>query len=143
MSELPNDYEALQNQQPDSYEALYRHTLQNQQPIGDYIVENDLVSAYTRKLINTTRSAKEMSAILEKAKLNKELDVTDYLRGSIEFMSDADSGFFTDNKGQIQEFRFADLNPIDAIDKKEARLASDYKSRLQPEIGRASCRERV
>ena len=121
MSQLPNDYE-----------ALYQQTLQNQQSTEDYIVENDLVSTYTKKLINTTRSADEKLAILEKSRLQKELDVTGYLQGSIESMSDADSGFFTDINGQRQAFRFADLNPIDAIDKEEARLASDYKSRLQP-----------
>ena len=121
MSQLPNDYE-----------ALYQQTLQNQQSTEDYIVENDLVSTYTKKLINATRSADEKLAILEKSRLQKELDVTGYLQGSIESMSDADSGFFTDINGQRQAFRFADLNPIDAIDKEEARLASPYKSRLQP-----------
>ena len=123
MSQLPNDYE-----------ALYQQTLQNQQSTEDYIVENDLVSTYTKKLINTTRSADEKLAILEKSRLQKELDVTGYLQGSIESMSDADSGFFTDVNGQRQAFRFADFNPLDAIDKENARLASDYKSRLQPAL---------
>ena len=60
MSQLANDYE-----------ALYQQTLQNQQSTEDYIVENDLVSTYTKKLINTTRSADEKLAILEKFRLQK------------------------------------------------------------------------
>ena len=55
MSQLPNDYE-----------ALYQQALQNQPSTQDFIVENDLQSAYIKKLINTTRSAKETLAIVEK-----------------------------------------------------------------------------
>lgn len=42
------------------------------------------------------------------------------------------AGVATFADGKQYAFRFADFNPLDAVDKQKAREASDYKSRLQP-----------
>ena len=117
-----------------SYEEMYQESLQELPPLDQVIIDNNLVSAFTKKLISTTRSAEEKMAILEERGLQKQLDITRYLEGTIVSSSDADSGIYKDVNGNVRGFRFADLNPIDAVDKERARLNSAYKSRLQPQF---------
>lgn len=116
---------------------VYNDTLNdiNELPsIEKELIQYDVVSPFTKKLINTTRSAKEKLALVEKNKLNKEFDIEGYLKGNIVFMGDADSGKFKDETGNIIDFRFTDLNPLDAIDKQKARERSPYKASLQPKL---------
>ena len=103
-------------------------------PIEEELLQYDVVSPFTKKLINTTRSSEEKLKLVESHKLNKELDIEGYLSGNIISMSDSDSGKFVDKTGNIVDFRFADLNPLDAIDKQKARERSPYKASLQPKL---------
>lgn len=103
-------------------------------PLEEELLQYDVVSPFTKKLINTTRSAEEKLKLVESHKLNKELNIEGYLNGSIVSMSDSDSGTFIDANGNQDKFRFADLNPIDAIDKQKARERSPYKASLQPKL---------
>lgn len=103
-------------------------------PLEEELLQYDVVSPFTKKLINTTRSAEEKLKLVESHKLNKELDIEGYSKGNIVSMGDADSGKFVDETGNIVDFRFADLNPIDAIDKQKARERSPYKASLQPKL---------
>ena len=103
-------------------------------PLEEELLQYDVVSPFTKKLINTTRSAEEKLKLVESHKLNKELNIEGYLNGSIVSMSDSDSGRFIDANGNQDKFRFADLNPIDAIDKQKARERSPYKAYLQPKL---------
>lgn len=118
----------------DNYSELYQNTLENLSSIEEEILKYNTVSPYTKKLINTTRSAEEKMNLVKKYTLNKELDINGFQQGNIVSMSDADSGEFVDSNGNITQFRFADLNPIDAIDKEKARKNSSYKSALQPKL---------
>lgn len=116
---------------------VYNDTLNdiNELPsIEKELLQYDVVSPFTKKLINTTRSAKEKLTLVEKNKLNKEFDIEGYLKGNIVFMGDADSGKFKDEAGNVVDFRFTDLNPLDAIDKQKAREISPYKASLQPKL---------
>lgn len=103
-------------------------------PIEEELLQYDVVSPFTKKLINTTRSAEEKLKLVESHKLNKELDIEGYRKGNIVSMGDTDSGKFVDEAGNVEEFRFADLNPLDAIDKQKARERSPYKASLQPKL---------
>ena len=57
------------------YEALYQQTLSNLPDLNQEIVDTGSVSLFTRKLISTTRSAKEQMAIVQQNMLNKEQDM--------------------------------------------------------------------
>lgn len=119
------------------YNDIYDNTLNdinNLPNIEEELLQYDVVSPFTKKLINTTRSAEEKFNLVEKHKLNKSLDIEGYSKGNIVSMSDADSGEFIDAQGNTINFRFADLNPIDAIDKQKARENSPYKAYLQPKL---------
>lgn len=103
-------------------------------PLEEELLQHGVVSSFTKKLINTTRSAEEKLSLVEKHKLTKELNIGGYQKGTIVSMGDSDSGEFIDETGNKVGFRFTDLNPLDAIDKQKARERSPYKAALQPKL---------
>ena len=102
---------------------------------GDYYADNNIgLSKYEQKLLNTTINAEQMTALTEKLKLNKQLDIDGFQIVPIT-LTDADS---SDDKialidGQPKKIRFVDVNDYDALDSKKPRERNPVKNQIQLE----------
>ena len=85
----------------------FQNALRNLPNISDELVDVGAVSPYTRKLVNTTRTAEEKMNIVKQNLLNKELDIEGFQQGLLH-LTDADSGEIEDpNTGQRIKIRLS------------------------------------
>lgn len=99
----------------------------------DLAIENNAMSKFDQKLVNTVLTAEQKLDTVEKYKLNKQLDLDGFQNIRILSMLDEDSGIAVDAQGNEFQFRLSDFNKLDGIDSEDARNNSYYKMRTQPE----------
>ena len=101
-----------------TYSDLYQQTLRSLPSLSSLIIEHDAVSPFMKNLINTTRSIEEKEELVRRQQLEKEIDVSNYIRATARLI-DADSGVLTDPvTGEEIGFRFTSgsRNYLDAVD---------------------------
>ena len=121
----------------DLYSLAYQQALAESQSAEDLALKYDAVSPYTKKLLNSVRTADVLMEGVAQHKLEKQANMDGYRKGYILFdeNSDADSGTAIDAEtGEAFNYRFNTFNQYDAGDKLESVLRSPSKSWNQPQF---------
>lgn len=121
----------------DLYSLAYQQALAESQSAEDLALKYDAVSPYTKKLLNSVRTADVLMEGVAQHKLEKQANMDGYRKGYILFdgNSDADSGTAIDAEtGEAFNYRFNAFNQYDAGDKLESVLKSPSKSWNQPQF---------
>ena len=96
----------------------------------DDMINSRSISPFMEKMLNTTFTAETLSAMIKDKTLEKSLNIDGFKKTKV-FFTDGDSGYWEDETGR-HDFRLADFNKIDTVDKQEAVNKSKYKSFIQP-----------
>lgn len=92
---------------------------------------NNVTSPVIKDMLNIMGSMESKEALLKSSMMEKELHFKDYKNVDV-FFTDGDSGYYLDESNNRHEFRLADFDYLDAVDKKENVDNSSFKSKTQP-----------